>query len=154
MHGFFLEMGGFLIVNEDPATRSCTTQVLTMDLFETLLFDDNFTFPDITAAEIQDKSKGDALSKIIALLQTTWFIVHCLVRFEQGLAVTSLELITLTLASQNAITYAFWWHKPLGVHEPVKIRFQGNFKSWGLTEKDVNHCVCTPCFCEGNNTEV
>ena len=106
-------MGSFLIVNEDPATGLCTTQVLTIELLEKLLLATNFTFPDITAAEIKDKSKGDALSKFIAILQTTWFIVHCLVRFGQGLAVTSLELITLTLASQNAITYMFGGTNPL-----------------------------------------
>jgi len=37
---------------------------------------------------------------------------------------TELELVTLALASLNAITYAFWWHKPLGVQEPMRIYFK------------------------------
>ena len=24
----------------------------------------------------------------------------------------------------NAITYVFWWHKPLGVHVPIRIYFE------------------------------
>ena len=75
----------------------------------------------VTAADIEDRSKGDALSKIIAILQTTWFIVQCIARGQQRLALTELELVTLALASLNAVTFAIWWHKPLGVQEPVKI---------------------------------
>jgi hypothetical protein len=32
-----------------------------------------------------------------------------------------LELVTLALASLNAVTYAIWWHKPLGVQEPIQV---------------------------------
>jgi len=78
-------------------------------------------FPAITDKDIKDKSKGDFLSKTLAILQTTWFLVQCGARGVQGLALTELELVTLALASLNAVTFVFWWHKPLGVQEPVKI---------------------------------
>jgi len=42
-------------------------------------------------------------------------------RGQQRLALTELELVTLALARLNAITDAFWWHKPLGVREPMRI---------------------------------
>ena len=45
----------------------------------------------------------------------------CIARWRQNLALTELELITLALASLNAITYAFWWAKPYDVKEPVKV---------------------------------
>jgi len=64
-------------------------------------------------------------------LQTTWFILQCIARGQQRLALTELELITLALASLNAITYAFWWHKPLGVQEPVRIYFKCEAKVEG-----------------------
>ena len=78
-------------------------------------------FPEINADDIADRSTGDAFLKIIAILQTTWFIVQILARWQQRLAVTELELVTLALASLNAATFAIWWHKPLGVQEPVRI---------------------------------
>ena len=78
-------------------------------------------FPTITAAEIQDKARGDFLSKAIAILQTIWFIVQCIARGTQGLALTELELVTLALASLNGVMYFFWWDKPLGVNEPIKV---------------------------------
>lgn len=94
--------------------------------FKDLFDDSRIAFPSITAAEICDKSKGDFLSKTIAILQTTWFIVQCLARHHQKLAVTELELITLALASLNGFIYGFWWHKPLGVHVPVPVYLKGS----------------------------
>ena len=81
----------------------------------------NISMPNTTVDEIQDWSKGDVLFKLITILQTSWFIIQCIARGQQGLALTELELVTLALASLNAVTFAIWWHKPLGVQEPVKI---------------------------------
>src|SRR6266498_1130448 len=83
-------------------------------------------FPTITAAEICDKARGDFLSKAIVILQSLWFIVQCIARGKQGLALTELELVTLALASLNGVMYFFWWDKPLGVNEPVKLYREGH----------------------------
>ena len=61
----------------------------------------------ITEDDIKDRSKGDFLTKLIAILQTTWFILQCIARGQQGLALTELELVMSALASLDAITYAF-----------------------------------------------
>jgi len=99
----------------------CHLGALTFERFKELVCDDNFDFPAITSAEINDRSKGDGLSKLLAILQTSWFILQCIARVFQGLALTELELVTLAMASLNAITYAFWWSKPLSVREPVNV---------------------------------
>ena len=117
-------MGGFTLV--DPALRTAKPkdqngQVLTVDRFKELLEDPDFKFPDIPEEDIEDRSKGDVLFKLIAILQTSWFIIQCIARGQQQLALTELELVTLALASLNAVTFGIWWHKPLGVQEPVKI---------------------------------
>ena len=120
-HGHFLAMGGFTLLDpemKDAAPNEHRHTVLTLDYFRT---HPDIEIPRVTAADIEDRSKGDALSKIIAILQTTWFIVQCIARGQQRLALTELELVTLALASLNAVTFAIWWHKPLGVQEPVKI---------------------------------
>ena len=78
-------------------------------------------FPTITAEEIHDKARGDFLSKALVILQTLWFIGQCIARGKQDLALTELELVTLALASLNGVMYYFWWDKPLGVNEPIKI---------------------------------
>ena len=84
------------------------------------------SFPTITAAEIHDKARGDFLSKTIVILQSIWFIVQCAARGKQGLALTELEIVTVALASLNGVMYYFWWDKPLGVKEPVKLHRRGH----------------------------
>src|SRR5258705_2648421 len=146
-HGHFLEMGGFMLVTdkidrleepEQPGWLSttadwdtyteyirqkerCQLGTLTFERFKELVRDPKVIFPAITPAQISDRSKGDGLSKLLAILQTSWFILQCVARGFQGLALTELELVTLAMASLNAITYAFWWSKPLSVREPVNV---------------------------------
>lgn len=76
---------------------------------------------DITEGEIQDRSKGDMLSKGLVIIQTGWFILQCLARQAAHLPITELELITLAFATLNFMTYIFWWNKPLNVLHPVRI---------------------------------
>jgi hypothetical protein len=114
-------MGGFALIDPDQKYAELNIQngsVLTFDYFKK---NPEIEIPEISAAYIKDRSKGDALSKIIAILQTTWFIAQCVARGQQRIALTELELVTLALASLNAVTYAIWWRKPLGVQEPIKI---------------------------------
>jgi len=123
-------MGGFSLVKDGVET------VLGYDSFLELLekktidrFRDGrwfrepceIAFPTITTEEILDKARGDFLSKAIVILQSLWFIVQCIARGKQGLALTELELVTLALASLNGVMYYFWWDKPLGVKVPVKV---------------------------------
>jgi len=118
-------MGGFTLVDPDLRTanpKDQNGQVLTIDHFKELIERPDFDLPDIPEEEdIEDRSKGDVLFKLIAILQTSWFIIQCIARGQQRLALTELELVTLALASLNAVTFAIWWHKPLGVQKPVKI---------------------------------
>jgi len=78
-------------------------------------------FPDITEKEIRDKSKGDALSKFLVILQTGWFILQCIARAVEHLPVTELELVTVAFATLNFATYIFWWNKPLNVQQPFRV---------------------------------
>lgn len=99
--------------------------VLTIDALKQLLIENLIAFPTITEDEINDRSKGDALSKGIALLQLTWFIAQIITRAAQGLAISELELTTAALAGLNSIMYIFWWSKPRDVRFPVVIRTKG-----------------------------
>ena len=96
--------------------------VLQFDKFRSLLKEHKIVFPSTTEAEIDDRSKGDALSKGIALLQITWFIIQLIARRVQGLTITELELTTVALAGLNSVMYVFWWNKPLDVRCPIVVR--------------------------------
>jgi len=64
-HGFFTIMGGFMEYHDGPPTvikAKCVPEVMKRQTLE---------------VQIQDRSKGDALKKTFALVQTLWFIVQC-----------------------------------------------------------------------------
>ena len=95
--------------------------VLSPERLEDLYAKGEIEFPTVTEKEIQDRSKADALSKLLAIGQTTWFMVQCLARAVQGLQVTQLELLTVALAFLNAFMYYFWWNKPFAVQSLVPV---------------------------------
>jgi len=80
-------------------------------------------FPRISKAEIEDKSKGDAISKAAVILQTGWFVTQCIARSVQGLPITELELVTVAFAALNFMIYRgiLWWDKPLHVQRGARV---------------------------------
>jgi hypothetical protein len=114
-HGFSISMGGFV----DSSGRPVTTRKQ---------LDDPVVGPeflaairDVEVADIMDKSKGDALSKGLALAQGLWFCVQYFARIHQHLAVTQLEVATLAFAVVNVFIWGLWWGKPLDVQRPIVI---------------------------------
>jgi hypothetical protein len=90
---------------------------------------------NITKEEIKDKGRGDALSKGLTLIQTTWFILQCIARKAEHLPITELELVTLAFAALNFMTYAFWWNKPLNVTCPIHIYRKGGDENRVIAEE-------------------
>ncbi|KDQ59773.1 hypothetical protein JAAARDRAFT_632028 [Jaapia argillacea MUCL 33604] len=115
-HGFFALMGGFMLYDGDEPIRTLTPADL-----ETLSEDGSIDFPRITKEEIEDRSKGDALSKGIALIHTTWFTIQVIARGLRRLPITELEVATLAFTVLNVATYSLWWSKPLSVQRPVRV---------------------------------
>jgi len=116
IHAFFLVMGGFTLHEEGKPVR-----VLEAKELEQLSEAGKIEWPTITEEEIADRSKGDYLSKTIALLQTTWFIIQCIARGVSKLPVTELEVITLAFASLTGVIYYYWWDKPLDVRYSIPV---------------------------------
>ncbi|KAG2068157.1 hypothetical protein BDR04DRAFT_1057123 [Suillus decipiens] len=113
-HGFFAWMGGFMLYFNDNQRATLTPDEL-LDFVREGSVD---IIPVIAEADIEDRSKGDALSKGIALLQLAWFIFQLVARYVQNLPITLLELDTLAVAALTAIAYGFWWKKPKDVGRP------------------------------------
>ncbi|KAJ7879740.1 hypothetical protein B0H14DRAFT_2566591 [Mycena olivaceomarginata] len=67
------------------------------------------------------QSKGDALSKGLALIQGLWFTTQCIARVFQRLPVTELEVATAAFAVVNILIWWLWWSKPLDVRQPIVV---------------------------------
>ncbi|OAX39393.1 hypothetical protein K503DRAFT_799686 [Rhizopogon vinicolor AM-OR11-026] len=118
-HGFFAWMGGFLLyVNGRPRAT------LTPDELSDFVRERFVDMPDITEADIEDRSKGDILSKGIAILQLVWFVLQLVARYVQNLPITLLEIDTLAVATLTCITYGCWWKKPKDVGRPYPVHWK------------------------------
>lgn len=108
--------------------------VIGLESFRELLRQQLIDFPEISREDISDKSKGDILSKGIALVQIGWFLLQLVARSHENLAITELELTTAALAALNFAMYICWWDKPQDVRCPVVIRTKETEKLLAGTE--------------------
>ncbi|KAG1730956.1 uncharacterized protein EDB91DRAFT_1085251 [Suillus paluster] len=84
VHGFFACMGGFILyVNDEPQGT------LTPNELRHFISEGYVDMPVITEEEIEDRSKGDGLSKGIVILQLAWFILQLVARYTQNLQITA-----------------------------------------------------------------
>ncbi|KAF7341508.1 hypothetical protein MVEN_01888300 [Mycena venus] len=114
-HGYFFGMGGFSSSEGYPVVTK--KQLEDPNLGPEFLKD----IQNVDVEDIRDKSKGDALSKGVALAQGIWFTTQCLARMHQHLAVTELEVATLAFAVVNIFIWLLWWDKPLDVQRPMVV---------------------------------
>ncbi|KAF9457843.1 hypothetical protein BDZ94DRAFT_1313790 [Collybia nuda] len=114
-HGFFLSMGGFV-----KAQGHILKPIVSHDVLPGGTVDVGSIF-DVDVDEIIDHSKGDEITKGLALLQTVWFIIQCIARASQHLPLTEIEVVTLAFAALNIVIRLVWWQKPLDVRYPVRI---------------------------------
>jgi len=109
-------MGGFSLVSPDGRL-----EVLSEERFYELLRSSQIDLPATTSEDIMDKSKSDVLVKMTAIGHVTWFLLRCVARRVQQLAITHLELLTFAVISFTSIFYTLVWLKPICVGEPVKV---------------------------------
>jgi hypothetical protein len=107
-------MGGFMLYDVDG--KPCLT--LRPDYILKLIREECIEVPILTARQIHDKSKGNAISKGLVMLQVAWFIMQLITRAIYHIETTQLEVGTLAFAVLNFLTYAVWWYKPLNVECP------------------------------------
>jgi hypothetical protein len=112
-HGFFAWMGGFMLYVDGKPRATLTPDELLQFVRE-----GSVEMPVITEADIEDRSKGDVLSKSVAILQLVWFIIQLIARYAQNLLVTLPEIDTLSIAALTCIAYGLWWKKPKDVGRP------------------------------------
>lgn len=119
VHGFFADMGGFVLyVDGEPRARLEPSELLRF------VHEGSVEMPTITEAEIEDRSKGDGISKCVAILQLVWFVIQLIARYAQGLPVTLLEIDTLGVATLACIVYGFWWKKPKDIGRPYIVHWK------------------------------
>ncbi|KAF7974336.1 hypothetical protein HWV62_12392 [Athelia sp. TMB] len=113
-HAFFVIMGGYYFYDKNgprhPVSPAAAVELVRRG---------HLVAP--TRDELANQSKGDALSKGVAILQTLWFVMQCIARRIEHLPVTSLEVMTLAYTVMTVAMYIIWWHKPLNISCAVRV---------------------------------
>lgn len=115
-HAFFADMGGFMLHPRDSKpfpVNNKHIQWLTVNEF--------MDFPEVGSLDIWDKSKADRLIKSLVCVQICWLIINVIARAIQRLAVTTLELATVSIVFCTIATFFCWLHKPADVRTPIKL---------------------------------
>ena len=77
--------------------------------------------PNITAEQLNERSKGDAFVKIAAVIQITWLVIEIITRSIEGLGITLLEVTVLAFAATAISTYLVLITKPQDIRLPEYI---------------------------------
>jgi hypothetical protein len=118
-YGFLAWMGGFMLYYGDEPRATLTPEEL-----KRFVDEGSVEAPIIVKADIEGRSKGDALSKGIAILQLGWFVLQLVARYIQHLPITLLEIDTLAIVSLACIAYGLWWDKPKDVRRPYAVHWK------------------------------
>ena len=112
-HSAFAWMGGFMLyVSPGAGLPHEAYQPLTPDELLDFLKKGQVEMPVVSEKDLDDRSKGDWLSKTIAILQLVWFILQLAARAVEKLPTMLLEIETFAVASRSFISYVFWLYKP------------------------------------------
>ncbi|EMD31008.1 hypothetical protein CERSUDRAFT_60635 [Gelatoporia subvermispora B] len=118
LEGFYAYMGGFVMVWEDGRRE------IFRPLARVAKLEIKRGIAPVPLEEIQDKSKDDWVSNVIALVQTAWFVLQCCARVAQHLPLSILELGTLGYVAATTAIHVFWMHKPKDVRTPTRVHIR------------------------------
>ncbi|KAK0715468.1 hypothetical protein B0H67DRAFT_471494, partial [Lasiosphaeris hirsuta] len=125
-HAFFATMGGFAIEFEEGLIKveqlGTTEATGGRQLVEARKRGIISRLPQVTEAEIEDRSKADAVTKFLALVQTTWFVTELVLRTVTRLPISQIEIHTAAMVACSTVAYAANWHRPQNIMTRVKLR--------------------------------
>jgi hypothetical protein len=74
----------------------------------------------VHARQLEVLNRGDAIVKVLALVQILYLIIQLITRKVVGLPSTQLEIGALAFSASSIITYIIYWNKPQGI-ESIQI---------------------------------
>lgn len=155
-HAFYADMGGFLL--EGPGVETPFPVDAKQLLF--LVEQGYVEYPEITRDDIDDRNKSDGFARwvlimilmevnalllmtmirFIAVCQAVWLLLNCILRGAQGLALTTLELTTISFVIVFFATSFCWYYKPQDITSTTTVTLAVDIST---IQKKVNHASST-----------
>lgn len=119
-HAFFADMGGFMLESPGFPPFPVDSEQLAY-----LIEKEYLPYPNIDEGAIGDRNKADGFARLVTSVQITWFFIQCVLRWQQRLTLSTLEITTFATILATLNSLFFWYHKPLDVETPIFIRMEG-----------------------------
>lgn len=117
-YAHYILMGG-LVANVEEIHNTFKIITLTTDGVLWLAYHDHFC--RVSRGDIEDKSKGDFLAKMLVCVQVICVVGQAVERKAAGYPISLLEVHTMVHVVCALIMYALWWKKPLNVQRPTRV---------------------------------
>ncbi|KAK7418271.1 hypothetical protein QQX98_004056 [Neonectria punicea] len=115
-HGFFADMGGFVLAPPDFPNFPINSKQL-----HYLVSRGYVAMPSVSKREIDDRTKANYFAKFVTIIQTTWFLLQVIGRGITHLHVTTLELTAVAIVVCTFGTFYCWYKKPVDIEVPIVI---------------------------------
>ncbi|KAF8865198.1 hypothetical protein BDZ45DRAFT_668641 [Acephala macrosclerotiorum] len=126
-HAFYADMGGFVVRTSDGVTWPLDANQLHYLIAQGWIKKPVLTTNIILKkSDIDDRNKQNALVRAFSIAQILWFLVSCIARACQRLAVTTLELTTIGFIATTICVSMFWFHKPADVETQQTIEIEAS----------------------------
>ncbi|KAH8890049.1 hypothetical protein GQ53DRAFT_867693 [Thozetella sp. PMI_491] len=117
-HAHWARMGGFTLVGI-PSWPS--GNFIVAELTAGVVFLRDMGLVEVDDIDIQDHSKADGFTKILAIVQAGWLVVQSIAREVAGVQIAELELMTMAFVMCALVTYILWWDKPFDADGAIVI---------------------------------
>jgi hypothetical protein len=120
---FYANMGGYVIDTKalDGKEYIPGSPRITLTARGICFLAQSGIIPNEAESFIKDKSKANALAKVITCMQGGWLVIQCIARLAYQLPITLLEINTVGHVLCAFAIYLFWFSKPLDINEPTVI---------------------------------
>lgn len=124
-HTYFADMGGFVVHSHVGSPSPVVTRLTAESLLRLLQHDDCHQLIDCSLLpseeELQDRSKSNAVTKTLVILQISWFVANCITRLARRLPTIQLEMGVLGTAVCSLVSYITLFQKPYAVKTVVAV---------------------------------
>jgi hypothetical protein len=133
-HTYFAGMGGFVVHSNIATSSPVVTRLSAKSLLRLLQHDDYHQRIDCglfpSEEELHDRSKSNAVTKGVVVLQIVWFVANCITRLARRLPTTQLEMSIFGTAVCSLVSYVTHFEKPHAVKTAIAVlSFDGDIPS-------------------------
>ncbi|KAH6717682.1 hypothetical protein BKA61DRAFT_716038 [Leptodontidium sp. MPI-SDFR-AT-0119] len=78
--------------------------------------------PPVSSQDLESMTNTDFLAKLIAVTQVIWLMIQLLIRHQNGILSSQMEIATLAFAACSIVTYVIHWDRPRGITTRYEIK--------------------------------